>query len=255
MDEDHQGQRKEVAVQARYGSRSKRVASVLSSLGIVKVKKCNTVLVAYGSADFKIKTVGQIKLSCSKSNCTPVDIVFVVVDAKEQMPLLGLGACQQLKLISKIESVSDKNVKLDSLKNLKEQYPVVFVGVGKFGNKHHISLKDNTVPRVQPVRRVPHSLRDRLKTKLEYLEGQGIVRKVEGPTEWLHPLVIVEKKNGDLRLCLDPKHLNDAIKREHFLIPTVEEISSKLAGKAFFTVLDMKDGYWQVEIDDASADL
>ena len=62
------------------------------------------------------------------------------------------------------------------------------------------------------------------------------------------------KKNKDLRLCLDPKYLNEAIQREPFLIPTADEISSKLANKSYFSVLDMKDGYFQVKITDDSAD-
>ena len=61
--------------------------------------------------------------------------------------------------------------------------------------------------------------------------------------------MIVEKKNGTLRLCLDPRDLNKAIKREHYKIPTAQEISSKLAGKKVFSTLDLKDGYWQVELD------
>lgn len=70
-----------------------------------------------------------------------------------------------------------------------------------------------------------------MKLKLEQLEKDGIIAKVNKPTEWLNPLVIVEKKNNDLRLCLDPKFLNEAISREHFLIPTVNEIASTLSNK------------------------
>lgn len=53
---------------------------------------------------------------------------------------------------------------------------------------------------------------------------------------------------------MDPKYLNQAIQREHFLIPTAEEIASKLCDKEYFTVLDMKDGYFQVKLDNESSD-
>lgn len=56
-------------------------------------------------------------------------------------------------------------------------------------------------------------------------------------------------------MCLDPRPLNLAIKREHFLIPTADDICYSLNGKKYFTVLDLKDGYWQIPIDQESADL
>ena len=59
-------------------------------------------------------------------------------------------------------------------------------------------------------------------------------------------LVIVEKPNGNLRLCLDPRELNKAIKRQHFQIPTVK-------WKTILSIIDEKDGYHQVELDTSSS--
>ena len=75
---------------------------------------------------------------------------------------------------------------------------------------------------------------------------------MDQPTDWVHNLVIVEMKNGSLRLCLDPRDLNKAVKQEHYRIPTAQEISSHLAGKKVFTTLDLKDAYWQIELDKPS---
>ena len=66
-------------------------------------------------------------------------------------------------------------------------------------------------------------------------------------------LVIAEKKDGNLRLCLDPCDLTKVIKREHYKIPTVEEIASTLAGKIVFSILDEKDGFWQIPLDEESS--
>ena len=68
--------------------------------------------------------------------------------------------------------------------------------------------------------------------------------------DWVHNLVIVEKKNGSLRLCLDPRHLYQVIKRENFKIPTIQDTASDLM---VFSTLDLKDGYWQVELDTESS--
>jgi len=68
----------------------------------------------------------------------------------------------------------------------------------------------------------------------------GVPVKVDEPTDWVHNLVIVEKKNGSLHLCLE---LNKVVKREHYQIPIMQEISSELAGRTIFSTLDLKEGY------------
>ena len=66
--------------------------------------------------------------------------------------------------------------------------------------------------------------------------------------------MVTEKKDKNkLRVCLDPSDLNKAILRQHYSIPTTDEVLSKLAGKKIFSVLDKKDGYWQVKLDEASS--
>ena len=81
----------------------------------------------------------------------------------------------------------------------------------------------------------------------------GVIADANGPTDWVSNLVITEKKNGALRICLDPKSLNRAIKREHFIFPTPEEVQAKLAGKKVFSVFDMKDAYWHIKLSEQSS--
>ena len=77
-----------------------------------------------------------------------------------------------------------------------------------------------------------------------------MIIKVEEPTNWVNSLVVVEKANGQLRLCLDPRNLNKVLKREHYQLPTFEEISTRLAGATHFTKLDANKGYWQIPLDE-----
>ena len=79
--------------------------------------------------------------------------------------------------------------------------------------------------------------------------SQGIIQKVDEPTDWISSIVYVRKSNGKLRLCLDPKDLNKAIMRCHYKTPTMEELSHKLSGAKFFSKLDAKNGYWSVKLD------
>ena len=65
-------------------------------------------------------------------------------------------------------------------------------------------------------------------------------------------MVIVEKPNKTLRICLDPRNLNTAVKRKHFQLPTIEEITSRMPGAKVFSKLDVNHGYWQLKLDSES---
>ncbi|GBL81459.1 hypothetical protein AVEN_143732-1 [Araneus ventricosus] len=85
-------------------------------------------------------------------------------------------------------------------------------GTGEFPDEpYHITLKDNAIPVIHPPRRVPQALQPKLKETLDKLEKEKIVSKVNRPTDRVQSLVIVEKPNGNLRLCLDPRDLNKII--------------------------------------------
>ncbi len=66
---------------------------------------------------------------------------------------------------------------------------------------------------VRPARRIPFKLRDPVFNKLSEMEQLGLIVKVNDPTDWVSPVVVARKSNGDMRICLDPVDLNVAIKR------------------------------------------
>ena len=74
------------------------------------------------------------------------------------------------------------------------------------------------------------------------------------PTDWVHSMVIV-RKPGKIRVCIDPKDLNPAIKREHYHLVTVEEIAERLPNAKVFSKFDATHGFWHVELDDESSKL
>ncbi|GBN62739.1 Uncharacterized protein K02A2.6, partial [Araneus ventricosus] len=127
---------------------------------------------------------------------------------------------------------------------------------GEFPDElYHITLKDNAIPVIHPPRRVPQALQPKLKETLDKLEKEKIVSKVNKPTDWVQSLVIVEKPNGNLRLCLDPRDLNKVIKFEHYRIPSADDIINSLEGKKIFSVVDLKDGFWHVPLDEVSSEI
>ena len=89
---------------------------------------------------------------------------------------------------------------------------------------------------------MPYSQLEKLKLILQELEEKDVIQKGDITTPWVNSLVIVEKRDGSLRLCLDPRDLNKAIRCEHHRIPSVEDIASRLSGKKVFSIVDEKDG-------------
>ena len=74
------------------------------------------------------------------------------------------------------------------------------------------------------------------------MQRLGIVEPGSDPTEWISSLIIVEKPNGNLRICLDSKHLNKARRCQHYKLPTTEELFSGMHNANFFTKLDASSG-------------
>ena len=93
-------------------------------------------------------------------------------------------------------------------------YPEVFTGLGRLEPPYHMQLEENSTPVIHEPRKIPVSLRNKLKKELDGMEAAGVIEKVQEPTESVNSLVVVEYPDGSLRLCLDPKDLNKVIERE-----------------------------------------
>ena len=130
-----------------------------------------------------------------------------------------------------------------------------FEETGNLNTTHHIEVKDNFKKVVTPVHKVPHVLKPKLEKELKRMVGLDIIEPIKKPTDSVNSLVIAEKPNGKLCICLDHRPLNNAIKREHLHLPTVEEIFSQMFGSCFFSKLDASSGYWQIKEDEESSHL
>ena len=102
---------------------------------------------------------------------------------------------------------------------------------------------------VSPVRRIPFSLTEKVKNKLGHLSAKNVITPVQ-PTDWVSNLVVTIKISGDLRVCLDPQELNKAIKREHFQLPTLDDILPNLSNAKLFSTVDIRSAYWHVLLDE-----
>ena len=192
-----------------------------------------------------LPVVGQCSLEC---NNTMVNFVVVKTD---QDPIIGLKSSQDLNLIKIVLNVNKLCDKPAT--NIPDKFPSVFHGLGCLKETYRIKVDPTVTPVVNPLRSTPVALREKLKKSLKEMEKTGVVEKVECPTKWVNSAVIIEKPDSEkLRICLDPRPLNEAIQREHFKMPTIEEITTRVAGAKVFSKLDANHGYWQIPLDEES---
>ena len=133
--------------------------------------------------------------------------------------------CAPVNHVTNTPLTPSDNTPINSTKYLIEAYPDQFDRIGNFAGENHIVLRPNNYPIVHAPRKCPIHLRDEVKSELDEMVSQGIIKKVDEPTDWICNIVYVRKSNGKVRLCLDPKDLNKAIMHCHYKTPTMEELS------------------------------
>lgn len=114
--------------------------------------------------------------------------------------------------------------------------------------KHRIELTDHT-PFKQKHRRISPALIEEVRNHLQQLLSAGVIRKSHSP--WASNIIICRKKDSSIRMCIDYRQLNQRTVKDSYALPRIEEILDSLGGNCYFTVLDMKSGYHQIEIHEA----
>ena len=145
---------------------------------------------------------------------------------------------------------SDSKVK-DNFCEILWQYRDIFsknkTDLGCTEIKHKINT-GNHPPLALKQRRVPLELEKEVDKQVQQMLDAGIIRESKSP--WSFPMVVVRKKSGDLRICIDYRKLNEITKRPIFPIPDTRNIFDSLEGNCYFSCLDMSSGYHQVAMDE-----
>ena len=184
------------------------------------------------------------------------------------------GSEEKLSNNSNKWSINKSQLQGDPLtkQDILDIYSDVFTGIGKFpGMPYKFQLKQNAKPTRNTPRKVPIHLQDAFHKEIRNLEQLGILEETKDVTEWVNSFVIVEKKGSTdsnkiptnsrnqghsmdkkLRICLDPRDLNEALEREPYYTQSIEEIMAKFHGMIRFTIADFNKGYWMVELDPES---
>ena len=177
---------------------------------------------------------------------------------KAGISLLGLETCQAMTLLTvhyeNLAAIDSLNLKGLTKETVLKQYSDVFSEeLGCIAESVHLDVDGSIQSTKQAARRLPLALQEDVKSELDRLETIGVIAKVSRPTEWVSALVVERKKNGKLRLCLDPRPLNKALKRSTYPIPVVDDLLPRLSKAKIFTVCDARNGYWQVKLNESSS--
>ena len=111
------------------------------------------------------------------------------------------------------------------------------------------------LPIVQSPRRYALAIRDEVKNELENMVEMKVIEIINKPTEWVSSLAYSRKSSGNIRICLDPKNLNEVIRIPHYPTPILEEVTYRFEGETVFSKLDARSGYWSITLDDESSTL
>uniref|UniRef100_A0A8R7U1I3 Reverse transcriptase domain-containing protein n=1 Tax=Triticum urartu TaxID=4572 RepID=A0A8R7U1I3_TRIUA len=132
-----------------------------------------------------------------------------------------------------------------------QQFPIVFQepkGLPpKRAHDHKIPLKEQSVPPNSRPYRVSHMQRNELERQVDAMLRYKIIRASESP--YSSPAILVMKKDGTWRLCIDYRKLNSTTIKNKFPIPVIEDLLDELHGATYFTKLDLRSGYHQVRMD------
>jgi hypothetical protein len=187
--------------------------NVYSSLKIgTSLQKTDVALHSYGN--FNVKAEGKVFLRCViNGQCEMLPFFVVTV---QSTTILCVQVCEKLNLVKKVNEVAPSP---STKEHIIHDYPEVFERLGSMDGEYHIVVDKTVKPVIHRPRKVNSiSILGKLKEKHSQLEKIGVVQKVDKPNPYVNSLVIIEKRDGSLRLCLDPHNLKKAIQREHHRI-------------------------------------
>ena len=234
--------------------------SAFQSLQDVQLKGTNIKAFPFHSTT-PVKMKGKFQTTIESRKKMTVATIYVTAD--DGGCLLSSNTAQELGLISlhlqtlqasktrTKDHMEQVKVEDPKVKEILHQFSERFTGLGKLkGKQIQLSIDQSVKPVAQQQRRVPFHLREKVEMELKNLESQDIIEKVPESehTDWVSPIVVVPKKEGKIRICVDMRAANTAVKRIRHPIPTVKDIALELNGAKYFSKLDLAQAYHQLEL-------
>ena len=202
----------------------------------------------HGPAHQALDVRGQFTASLAHSDHSTTQAVYVVRGLR--FNLLGLPAIIALGLVREIELMEGSEL------HIQGRFGKVFQGLGNLGEEYSIKLKPDATPHaLYTPQNVPIPLREKVHDELSRMESMGVITKVKDPTPWCAGMVVVPKRSGAVRICVNLKPLNESVLRETHPIPKVDDTLAQLMGAAVFSKLDANSGFWKIPLAEESRKL
>ena len=149
---------------------------------------------------------------------------------------------------------SQKEQVLDLLRQYKDVFAVDKNDLGSYNqSKVRIELTEGARPLKQPLRRSTAEEKRIIKEEVNRMLNAGIIEPSQSP--WSSPVVLVRKKNGEIRFCVDFRYLNSVTIKDAFPLPRIDDTLDALGGAKWFSTFDLQAGFNQLEIDERSRPL
>ena len=180
---------------------------------------------------------------CLLSGQTSIDLHFLTLKVNN------------IKEKSAFTKLASKEKVPPRLKPMITKYDNVFHGIGKLTDVQvHLHINKEIKPVVQPTRRIPFAIREKVENELVRLQKEDIIELAKGPSLWVSPIVAFPKPNNpeQIRLCIDMRQPNTTILRERHPQPTIDDLIHDLNGASHFSKLDLSSAYHQLELDKES---
>ena len=214
-----------------------------------------SILTAYNGTG--IACSGTVDINCSYDGREWRNTKFFVVDVPGAA-ILGLSTCEALHVVTlhcELSNKAPQPQKINNIRDLMQQYPQQFDRIGELLKTHKLVIDPSVPTRIDPPRRTPIAVKDKIKSELDKMVDQRMIHTIEEPTDWVSSLTYVTKRDGIIRVCLDPRQLNKALIRPRHQTPTLYDLNHKFAKAKCFSKLDAKAGYSSIKLDEESQKL
>ena len=162
-------------------------------------------------------------------------------DKQRMLQQLAEGCCSEL-------SQGEKDVFYNLLLTYADVLASSSSDLGRTDRLRHRIDTGSSSPVRQPVRRISPGRREEVKGLLNQMLERGVIEPSSSP--WASPVVLVQKKDGTTRFCIDYRKLNYATRKDAYPLPRIDMTQDALHGSQWFTTLDLLSGYWQVQVED-----
>ena len=232
----------------------KKTYEYLSEKTNITLHPTKTKIYPYGQKE-NIKLDGVIYVNLSYSDNKHIARVHVTSD-QDSGCILGRQSAIDLGLIKMTENINTLETPTNNIcETMKSEYPNVFTGLGQLKNVEiQFDIDKSVTPVTQHLRRIPYHVRKKVSNKLKQMIEMDVIEPVSKSTNWVSPIVAVPKGN-DIRLVIDMRQPNLAIKRKYYPVPTLEELLNQFNNCCIFTKIDLNHGYHQITLAEESREL